>query len=129
MNTESKPNKESELSRKESHRHDIQFIRCKCGLTHNSYQKWIEHFTYRYMLSNSTKLPINPETQQPQSQPISFEYLRKEILQSLNIDDRTLYEIIAYNSGENSHNDGQPSQHPRKQLGVQYLQDDNRVTK
>lgn len=72
------------------------------------------------MLINKTKLPIDPTTQQPQNQPINFEYLRKELLRSLNISDQTLFEIIAYHSGQHSHDDGEKSQHPQKALGVDY---------
>lgn len=72
-------------------RHDIQYIRCKCGLNFSSYRDWIEHFKYRYILLNSEKMPINPKTGVDQNK-IDINYLGQELMN----------EIIAEHSGEHS---------------------------
>ena len=73
-------------------RHDIQFIRCKCGLSFPSYKDWIEHFKYRYILLNAEKMPTNPRTGVDQNK-IDINYLGTELMN----------EIIAEHSGQNSH--------------------------
>ena len=76
-------------------RHDIQYIRCKCGLSYPSYKEWIDHFLYRYMLLNAQKFPINPTTLQEQHIPIDASYLLKEITEQV-------LQLIREHSGEHS---------------------------
>lgn len=78
------------------HRHDIQFVRCHCGLSLSSYKLWIDHFLYRYMLLNAQKFPINVRTGEDNNIPIDMTYLSKEITEY------TL-RIIREHSGEHSH--------------------------
>jgi hypothetical protein len=77
------------------HRHDIQFIRCHCGLSLSSFTQWKDHFLYRYMLQNSRKFPINPRTQEENHIPIDMSYLSKEITEEV-------IELLREHSGEHS---------------------------